>query len=86
MPAISARLPLRHLQLLRDLKKGNLLLAEPLLFFVGNVNPDPKFFSAMPYTYVIESGTDGQWYIEGDERSESSFAKSPQRASQINSL
>jgi hypothetical protein len=25
-------------------------------------HPDPKFFSAMRYTYVIENGKDGQWY------------------------
>ncbi len=26
------------------------------------VNPDPKFYSAMCYTYVIEGSKDGQWY------------------------
>ncbi len=26
------------------------------------INPDPTFFSAMRYAYVIESGKDGQWY------------------------
>ena len=25
-------------------------------------NPDPKFFDAMHYTYVLESGKDSQWY------------------------
>ncbi len=25
-------------------------------------NPDPNFFDAMHYTFVIESGKDSQWY------------------------
>jgi hypothetical protein len=29
---------------------------------VQALSPDPKFFGAMRYTYVIESGKDGQRY------------------------
>jgi putative endonuclease len=35
---------------------------------VEAIDPDPKFFNAMYYTYVIESGKDGWWYtgVTGD--------------------